>query len=133
MRCNICYLPINEVTSREACPRCFNDFHRDHLAAWLLKRDYCPMCRDTLSEAFIASFKPKDEQERLRLEAVLRTLDSLGETFRDLETRERKQIMRARETEFGLEGGGIGSLIKMLFPVILIGMSLFVVILALTT
>ena len=133
MRCNICYLPIHEVTSRESCPRCFNDFHRDHLAAWLLKHDYCPMCREKLSEAFIESFKPKDERERQRLEQVLRTLDNLGETFRELETRERKQIMRSRESEFGLEGGGIGTIVKMLAPIVLIGLSLFVVILALTT
>ena len=133
MRCNICYLPIHDQSGKENCPRCFNEFHRDHLAAWLLKNDYCPMCRDPLSESFREQLRPKTEKERVRLENVLSTLDGIGDLFRELETKEKKRIMQSRSQEFGLEGNSIGDLLKLFFPLLLIGGALFVVFLALTT
>ena len=131
MRCNICYLPIHEERARENCPRCYNEFHREHFAAWLLKNDYCPMCRDPLSEDFRETLRPKTEKERQRLENVLSTLDGLGDMFRQLESKEKKRIMKSREKEFQIEGDG--SLLKMLLPVVFIALSVFVAILALTS
>ncbi len=91
------------------------------------------MCRDPLSEQFREQFRPQTQQERERLENVLATLDGLGDMFRQLESSQKKKIMREREKEFGIEGGGIGDLIKLALPAVFLFLALFVVFLALTT
>ena len=132
MRCNICYLPIQEERSKERCPRCFNDFHKDHFAAWLLDHDYCPMCRETLSDSFREEMRPKTEDEAQRLQQILRTLDGLGDNLRKIERRYGKRIKASREEEFGLQKVGMGSYIKLAIPFILLSMFLIVVVIALS-
>lgn len=133
MRCNICYLPIQERSSKESCPQCFNDFHRDHFAAWLLKHDYCPMCRDPLTETFRAKLHPDSESERQRLEQSLARLDGIGEMFRELESQERSRIMESRAKEFGIEKTTIGEYIKLAIPVFLLVLFVFLLIVAATS
>jgi len=106
MRCNVCYLPIHEEVTQILCPRCTNPFHRDHLAAWLLKEEKCPVCREILSEEFRDELKPKDERERKRLVNLMRTLDGLSDKVHRLETspKRRKRLERERMAEIGDDG-----------------------------
>ena len=106
MRCNVCYLPIHDEATQILCPRCTNPFHRDHLAAWLLKEVKCPVCREILSEDFRDELKPKDERERKRLVNLMRTLDGLSHKVHELETspRRRKRLERERMAELGDDG-----------------------------
>lgn len=107
MRCNVCYLPIHDEVTKILCPRCTNPFHRDHLAAWLLKEEKCPVCREILSEGFRDDLKPKDEKDRKRLMNIMRTLDGLSDKVHRLETSKRhgKRLQKQRLEELGdIEG-----------------------------
>jgi len=129
VRCNICYLPIEERTVKENCPRCFNNFHKDHFAAWLLDHDYCPMCREQLSASFREELRPKTEKERERLEEIMNRLDGIGDMLKQLETKERRRIMASRSKEFGLEDTSFIDYLKISVPFILLGLFLILVIL----
>ncbi len=119
MRCNVCYLPIHDQTTKILCPRCTNPFHYDHLAAWLLTETKCPMCREVLSEDFREDLKPKSEKERRRLEQVLYTLDGLGQVLGKYETsrRQKKRLGEMRRVERG--DPSTSSLISLALPVLL--------------
>ena len=133
MNCNICYLPIQGQTAHERCPRCFNDFHKDHFAAWLLSHDYCPMCRNPLSLEFRNTLKPKTKQDRIRLEQTLSRLDGLGDVFRQLESKQKKRIMQAREQEFGLDGKSWRDYIGLAVPVFFFSLFFIFIIAALVS
>jgi hypothetical protein len=107
------------------CPRCFNSFHRDHLAAWLLRNKKCPICREVLSEAFREELRPKTERERQRLEDIFATLDNLGDMMSKLEGSRKygRRIKESRSEEFGIQGIGIGEIIKVVIPFVLIGIA----------
>jgi hypothetical protein len=72
-----------------------------------LKEEKCPVCREILSEAFRDDLKPKSEKERIRLENIMRTLDSLSDRVHRLETSKKhgKRLQRERLAEMGDEGG----------------------------
>ena len=99
MRCNVCYLPIHDEATKILCPRCTNAYHRDHLAAWLLNEEKCPVCREVLSDEFRDDLKPKTEKERVRLENILGTLDGIGEVLGSWETgkRNKKRVKEMRK------------------------------------
>lgn len=122
-RCQICYLPIHEQKTLINCPRCQNEFHFDHIAAWLLNSDFCPVCRGHLSDSFRDEFKPKSERERRRLEQIFSTLDGLGELLQKVEkkSRHKRRIMAMREDEFGLSSNSMWDYIKIVIPFIILG------------
>ena len=119
MRCNVCYLPIHDEATQILCPRCTNEFHRDHLAAWLLTQTKCPMCREVLSEDFRDELKPKSERERKRLINIMRTLDNLSDSVYRLETGKKhgKRIQKMRIDEMGDSRGP--SLLKPIATVVI--------------
>lgn len=98
-RCNICYLTIRDQATHLLCPRCLNSYHRDHLAAWLLNDTKCPVCREVLSEDFRFELKPKSERERRKLEQLMLTLDGLGDTLGDWETKHKKRLDKERRLD----------------------------------
>jgi len=137
MRCNICYLPIHEERSRLACPMCTNTYHRDHLAAWLLKEKACPVCRNELSEAFREDLRPKTEKERRRLDQILYTLDNVGDLLDNWETgkRQKKRVKEMRKLD-GIDYNtrlSLGTILKLAIPVVFIGISLIAFLALLTS
>lgn len=130
MRCNVCFLPIHDEVTQILCPRCTNPFHRDHLAAWLLKEEKCPVCREILSEDFRDDLKPKDERERKRLVNLMRTLDGLSHKVHSLETspKRRKRLERERMAEMGDDGSA--SLTKPIATVVIFLVWIIIVIAA---
>ena len=129
-RCNICYLPIHDAATSIPCPRCFNTFHRDHLAGWLLNETQCPMCREELSEDFRAEFRPKSDRERQRLEDIMRSLDGLGYMLEKTEKKYARRVKAAREREFGIERTSFGSYFKIIVPFVFLGLFVIVLIAA---
>lgn len=131
-RCNVCYLPIHDQVTQMNCPRCFNAFHRDHLAAWLLREKKCPVCREMLSEAFREELRPKSERERQRLEDIFSSLDNLGHMMSKLESSRRYggKIRESRSEEFGISSIGIGDILKVIVPFVILGAAGFFLILA---
>ena len=130
MRCNVCYLPIHDETTKILCPRCTNEFHRDHLAAWLLTETKCPMCREVLSEDFREDLKPKSEKERKRLVNIMRTLDNLSDNVLRLETSRThgKRVHKMRMAESGDEKGP--SLVKPIATVVFFSVWIIILIAA---
>lgn len=99
MRCNICYLDIQFDQKAIKCPRCLNDFHQDHLAAWLLSEKSCPICREVLSDNFRESLRPKSDRERQRLQDISRSLNSIGKELERWERRNQRKLRRMREVQ----------------------------------
>lgn len=133
-RCNICYLPIHNQTTQMNCPRCFNSFHRDHLAAWLLQNKKCPICREVLSEAFREELRPKTERERQRLQDIFNSLDNLGNMMTRIEHSRKfgNKIRGSRSEEFGIGKIGFMDVLKVLAPFAILGLAGFFLIIALT-
>ena len=120
-RCKICFLPVHDENAMLRCPRCTNGFHKDHLAAWLLSNKTCPVCREELSIEFRVDLKPKDEQERRRLEDILYNLDNLGDMLGDWEKKfkNRKRLAQMRTTVINEGESDTKRFMKIGFPVLI--------------
>ena len=129
--CKICYLPIKNNEKQLPCPRCFNHFHQDHLAAWLLNNNSCPMCKNILSDDLRQDLQPKNEEERKKIEEILMKVDNIEDMVSKLEKKQKRKLRKTREEEFDLKKNTFADYIKILFPFLLIGSSIFVIILAL--
>lgn len=57
--CSICLGEFQEGDKVKALPRCGHGFHPECVDAWLRARVSCPLCRDTLLAAAVAT-KPDD-------------------------------------------------------------------------
>ena len=132
MRCNVCYLPIHDEATQILCPRYTNEFHRDHLAAWLLTETKCPVCREVLSEDFRDELKPKSERERKRLVNIMRTLDNLSDNVLRLETRSKhsKRVQKMRIEEMGDHRGP--TLVKPIVTVVIFLLWIVIIIVAMS-
>ncbi|MCY3413832.1 MAG: E3 ubiquitin protein ligase [Candidatus Heimdallarchaeota archaeon] len=75
-RCNICYKDTSEQDEIR-CPSCINIYHHDHLAAWLLTKNYCPVCRAKFEHSFMEIMKPKTEYDYQRLWKINQSLDRI--------------------------------------------------------
>jgi len=88
------------------------------------------MCREPLSDAFREELRPKTENERKRLEQSLARLEGIGDMFKHLESKQKKRIMAQRSREFGIERTGFKDYLKVAFPVILLVLAIFVIVIA---
>ncbi|MFX1298831.1 MAG: hypothetical protein ACFFD2_28730 [Promethearchaeota archaeon] len=50
LTCSICLLNINKGEIILTCPHCDSPAHRDHLREWLKIKNYCPHCKQKISE-----------------------------------------------------------------------------------
>nr|MDO8135714.1 hypothetical protein [Candidatus Njordarchaeum guaymaensis] len=61
MRCIVCNLDIKGGQEISRCPHCGNLSHRVHILEWLHTRNYCPACKEHLSESELEKFLPEEE------------------------------------------------------------------------
>lgn len=50
LTCSVCLLNINHGETKVSCPHCNSPAHRDHLREWLKIKNYCPYCKQEISE-----------------------------------------------------------------------------------
>jgi hypothetical protein len=60
--CTVCNLPLNDDAQFVWCPCCGRPAHKVHLLEWLHVKNFCPACRQHLSEDEILDYDPFDER-----------------------------------------------------------------------
>lgn len=51
LTCSVCLLNINYKETILLCPHCSSASHRDHFREWLKIKNFCPYCKQEISEA----------------------------------------------------------------------------------